>query len=88
MFDPEKVPLNLLQMAENVIQKCADEELLLSKPSQPHHRNLAKDDSGVVTNIVPRLNQQFEITKLEFDTLGQEIQSRRSRIKYHGDHVR
>ena len=34
------------------------------------------------TNIVPRLNQQFEITKLEFGTIGQKIHSRRSRINY------
>ena len=53
------------------------EKLLLNKPSQPHHRNLVKHDSGVVrglvkeTNIVPRLNTQFEMTKSVFGTLGQ-----------------
>ena len=88
MFNPEKVPLNLLQMAEDLMEKCAAEKLLLSKPSQPHHRNLVKHDSGVVrglvkeTNIVPRLNAQFEMTKSEFGILGQKIHSRRSRITY------
>ena len=34
------------------------------------------------TNIVPGLNQQFEMTKMEFGTLGQKIHSRRKRINY------
>lgn len=67
--DPDKVPIDLLRQAEELIERCNREDkkknLLLSKPAKAHHRNMIKKDFGIVrgfvqeTNIVPRSTERL-----------------------------
>jgi hypothetical protein len=68
-FDPEKIPVNTIKTAEEIMKKCKSEDkqnnLLLSKPTKSSHRNIVKEDSGLVrgyvkeVNIVPRNSTLF-----------------------------
>ena len=87
-FDPDRVPVNLLNAAEELREECNENNLLLSKKTRPYHRNLVRQDSGIVrgtvkeTNIVPLKPDMFKMSKQEFGVVGQQIHSRMTRISY------
>ena len=90
--DPDKVSIDLLRQAEELIERCnrhdKKKNLLLSKPAKSHHRNMIKKDFGIVrgfvqeTNIVPRSSELFELSQQEFGILGQKIHSRRNKASF------
>ena len=91
-FDAEKIPVNILKLAEELIDKCNREDkeknLLLSKQTKPNHRNMIKTDYGVIrgyvqeVNIIPRNPKFFSKSKKEFAAIGQKIHARRNKVDY------
>ena len=91
-FDLEKIPVKIVKSAEELMAKCNSDDkkknLLLSKPTKPSHRNIIKEDSGIIrgfvkeVNIIPRNPEQFSLSKEDFAELGQKIHSRRSKLNY------
>ena len=87
-FDPEKVPVNILIAAEEIIQKCKEKKLLLSKPSKKSHRKIVKESNAAVAGyvqevcIIPRKAELFYKSREEFASVGQNIHKRRNTIGY------
>ena len=91
-FDPEKIPVKIVTIAEETMDKCNSgdkkKNLLLSKPTKATHRNIIKEDVGIVrgyvkeVNIIPQNPEQFSLSKEDFAELGQKIHSRRSKLSY------
>ena len=81
-FDPEKIPVNFIKSEDK------QNNLLFSKPTKSSHRNIVKEDSGLVrgyvqeVNIVPRNCTLFSKSKKEFADLGQRVHSRRKKLTY------
>jgi hypothetical protein len=76
-FNPENVPIDVLKMAEDTIDKChrtdKNRNLLLSKLAKISHMTLIKNESGVVrgflTNIIARNPELFSASKSSSTTM-------------------
>jgi hypothetical protein len=92
IFDPEKIPVKIVKFAEETMANCKNgdkkKNLLLSKTTKSSHRNVVKEDFGIVrgfvkeVNIIPRNPELFSLSKEDFAELGQKIHSRRSKLNY------
>ena len=91
-LDPEKIPVNTVKSAEETMKSYKSEEkksnLILTKSSKSSHRNIVKEDIGVIRGhvkeltIVLRNPELFDKSKEEFAEIGQKICSRRNKLSY------
>ena len=59
-FDPEKLPVDMVKSAEEMLTKCRNDDkkntLLLGKAAKATHKNMVKENFGIVRGFVKEIN--------------------------------
>ena len=88
----KKLPVDMVKSAEEMLTKCRNDDkkntLLLGKAAKATHKNMVKENFGIVRgfvkeiNIIPRNPELLCKSKQEFAELGQRIHSRKNKLEY------